>query len=74
MIDLTASRSCALGVIRDGKPHGPTVYPAPATFVIGDAWVTLQIGETRWVQVPPSVEPRLATEADVIHHRREESP
>ncbi len=64
-IDHVASGTCALGYIRDGHPHGPTIYTAPATFIIGDAWITLLPGQERWVQVPAGVEPRRATEADL---------
>lgn len=69
MIDLAASHSCALGFIREGKAHGPTVYAAPATFIVGDTWITLKVGQTKWVKAPKGVEPRLATEADVTEHR-----
>jgi hypothetical protein len=42
------------------------VPEGPATFVVGDRWVTVARGEVRIVMVEPGIEPRLATEADVL--------
>lgn len=46
--------------------HTIHVPVGPATFVIGDGWLTVAKGQIRMAQVPPGVVPRLATEADVF--------
>ncbi len=51
------------------KPSDMTeiVIPeGPATFVIGERWLTVGRGQVRIVPVEPGIRPRLATEADVV--------
>lgn len=66
MIDLHASRLCQVDVVDASLNVRPYVFPAPATVVVGDLWLTLKVGEHRVVQLPDGVVPRLAAEADVL--------
>lgn len=38
----------------------------PATFVVGDRWITVPRGSTRFLMVEPGTVPRLATGTDVL--------
>ncbi len=42
------------------------VPEGPATFIVGDRWITVARGQVRIVMVEPGAKPRLATEADVL--------
>lgn len=50
------------------KPEQVTeivIEEGPATFIVGDRWITVGRGVARIVMVESGIRPRLATEADV---------
>lgn len=64
-VDLHASRLCQVDMV-DGTTVTPYVFAAPATVIVGDLWLTMNVGDRRIAQAPAGVVPRLATEADVL--------
>ncbi len=63
MIDLAASGLCRLDVYSPDVTLTAHTYPAPATIIVGEHWLTLQVGDHKIVRPPVGVTPRLATES-----------
>ncbi len=66
-------QDCELHWFTEGSEEVHTIHVpiGPATFIIGDRWVTVPRGAARTVWVRPDVRPRLATETDVLNENPE---
>jgi hypothetical protein len=66
-IALHRANRCLLTVFRPDGTYDRTMHPAPVTFIVGDAWITLRPGDQKVIgPLPDGVSPRVATETDVL--------
>jgi hypothetical protein len=64
--DTPPDRAELLALCADGRWALVWRNGGAGTFIVGDAWITVPLGERRIVCPDDGVTPRLATEADVL--------
>lgn len=65
-VQLHRHRKAVLTVVHPDGDAVPKLHKAPVTFIVGDAWITLNPGDQKVVRLPTGMELRVATEADVL--------